>query len=45
VQSRAVGGQARLAYRAPRTGTYYLELKLVEKNTDLVLYRLALARR
>jgi len=45
VQSRAVGGQARLAYRAPRTGTYYLELKLVQKNTDPVLYRLALARR
>jgi subtilisin family serine protease len=46
VQSRAVAGQARLTYRAPRTGIYYLELKLVQKNkTDPLLYRLALARR
>jgi hypothetical protein len=44
VQSRAIGGQARLAYRAPQTGIYYLELKLVQKNTEPVAYRLALAR-
>ena len=44
VQSRAVAGQARLAFRAPRTGIYYLELKLVQKNTEPLLYRLALAR-
>jgi subtilisin family serine protease len=43
-QSRLVGAQARLAYRALKTGTYYLELKLVRKNTDPVQYRLALTR-
>jgi subtilisin family serine protease len=43
-QSRAVGGQARLAYRAVKTGIYYLELKLVRKNTNPVSYRLALTR-
>jgi subtilisin family serine protease len=43
-QSRLVSGQARLGYRALVTGTYYLELKLVQKNTDPVPYRLALTR-
>jgi subtilisin family serine protease len=43
-QSRQVAGQTRLAYRAVQTGTYYLELKLVRKNTDPVAYRLALSR-
>ncbi|MDP9286074.1 MAG: S8 family serine peptidase [Actinomycetota bacterium] len=44
VQARLVAGQARLGYRAPRAGTYYLELKLVQRNTDPMPYRLALAR-
>jgi subtilisin family serine protease len=43
-QSRLVSGQARLAYRATRTGTYYLELKLVQKNVDPLRYRLSLTR-
>jgi hypothetical protein len=44
VQSHQVAGQTRLAYRAGVTGTYYLELKLVRKNTQPVSYRLALTR-
>jgi subtilisin family serine protease len=44
-RSKLAGRQARLAYRARKTGTYYLELKLVQKNTGLpVAYKLALAR-
>jgi subtilisin family serine protease len=43
-QSRLVAGQARLVYRAPTPGTYYLELKLVQKNIDPVTYRLSLTR-
>jgi len=43
-QSRLVAGQARLAFRAPLTGTYYLELKLVQRNAEPVPYRLSLAR-
>jgi len=44
VRSRLVAGQARLAYRAPRSGIYYLELKLVQKNSEPMPYQLALAR-
>jgi subtilisin family serine protease len=44
VQSRLVAGQARLSYRARRSGTYYLELKLVQKNLEPMPYQLALAR-
>jgi subtilisin family serine protease len=43
-RSKLAGGQVRLAYRARKTGTYYLELKLVRKNTVPVAYKLALAR-
>ena len=43
-QSRAVAGQARLAYRAPQTGTYYLELRLGRPSRAPVSYRLAIAR-
>ncbi len=43
-RSRLVGGQARLAYRALRAGTYYLELKLVRTNREPVSYKLALTR-
>lgn len=43
-QSRRVGPQARLAFRAQKTGTYYLEAKLVSQAHDPVQYRLALAR-
>lgn len=45
-QSHFVSGQARLAFRAPLTGTYYLQLKLVQKNdAGPMPYTLALARR
>lgn len=43
-QSRAAGAQARVAYTAKRTGTYYLELKLVQPDFDPTSYRLAVAR-
>ena len=43
-QSRLIAGQARLAFRAPRAGTYYLELKLVQRNVEPMSYQLALAR-
>jgi len=43
-QGRKSGAQVRLAYRAPTTGIYYLEAKLVSKAHDPVSYRLALAR-
>jgi hypothetical protein len=45
-QSRNVSGQARLAFKAPRAGTYYLQLKLVQKNyAGPMPYTLALARK
>jgi hypothetical protein len=44
-ESRAVGAQARVAYRAPATGIYYLEAKLVTQSQDPVQYRLSLVRR
>jgi hypothetical protein len=44
VQGRKAGAQVRLAYRSPKTGIYYLEVKLVSKAQDPVDYRLALAR-
>ena len=44
-KSRAVGRQARVASTAPRTGTYYLELKLDRPTHDPLAYRLAVARR
>lgn len=43
-QSRAVGGQVRVAYRATRTGTYYLELRLKGPTQNPLAYRLAVAR-
>ncbi|HEY7398366.1 MAG TPA: S8 family serine peptidase [Gaiellaceae bacterium] len=43
-QSRAVAGQARVVYRAPVTGTYYLEAKLVTPVPSPVQYRLSLVR-
>jgi subtilisin family serine protease len=43
-QSKPAGAQARIAYRATRTGVYYLELKLVRKTRDPIAYRLAVAR-
>jgi hypothetical protein len=42
--SRRAGVQSRLAYRAAKGGTYYLEVKLVSKAKNPVAYRLALAR-
>jgi subtilisin family serine protease len=44
-RSRRVAGQARLAYRAPAAGIYYLEAKLVSPTRDPVAYRLAVSRR
>jgi hypothetical protein len=41
---RRVGAQVRLAFRAPASGIYYLELKLVSKTHDPVAYHLAVAR-
>jgi subtilisin family serine protease len=43
-RSSRVGGQARLAYRAPVTGTYYVEAKLAAPVRDPVQYRLSLVR-
>jgi subtilisin family serine protease len=43
-RSRRVGGQVRLATRAPATGIYYLEAKLVAPVHDPVHYRLSLTR-
>jgi len=42
---RRVGPQFRLAYTAPESGVYYLELKLVTKTRDPLAYRLSLSRR
>jgi subtilisin family serine protease len=44
-QSRRRGRQARLAFTARTTGTFYLEAKLVSQSHDPVQYRLALSRR
>lgn len=44
LEGRLVGGQERLAFRAPTAGVYFLELKLVTKVRDGVPYRLALVR-
>ena len=44
-QSKRVGTQARLSYRAKRTGTYYIEAKLVSPTRDPVQYTLGLSRR
>jgi thermitase len=43
-QSRTVGSQSRVAYRAIRTGVYYLELRVGSPTFDPLSYRLALAR-
>ena len=44
-QSRAVGRQERLSFKAKKTGTYYLELKLVTPTHDPAQYRLSVSRR
>jgi subtilisin family serine protease len=44
-QSRAVGAQARLSYKVKKTGTYYVEAKLVSQSRDPVQYRLSVSRR
>jgi hypothetical protein len=44
VQSRRVGGQARLTYQARKSGVYYLELRLANGNRLPTQYTLALAR-
>lgn len=43
-QSKSVGGQVRVAYRAPVTGIYYLQAKLVTQSYYPVQYRLSLVR-
>ncbi|NUR75658.1 MAG: S8 family serine peptidase [Thermoleophilia bacterium] len=43
-RSRRIGRQLRLAYRAPATGVYYLEAKLVSPVRNPVEYRLSLTR-
>jgi hypothetical protein len=42
--SRHLGAQERLSFRAPSSGIYYLEAKLVSKTRDPLQYRLALTR-
>jgi len=44
-QSRAVGRQARLSFKAKKTGTYYIEVKLATQSYDPVQYRLSVSRR
>jgi subtilisin family serine protease len=44
-QSHRVGNQMRLAYRATRGGTYYLEAKLFSQTREPAQYRLSLTRR
>lgn len=44
-QSHRAGGQARLAYRAKRTGTYYVEAKLFSQTREPAQYTLSLSRR
>jgi hypothetical protein len=43
-RSRLVGSQTRLGYRAPASGTYYLEAKLTAKTREPLAYRLSVAR-
>jgi subtilisin family serine protease len=43
-RSQLAGSQARLSFRAPVTGIYYLQAKLVAKTRNPLEYRLALAR-
>ena len=43
-ESRPAGGQARLGYRAPATGIYYVEAKLFSQTRLPVQYRLSLTR-
>jgi subtilisin family serine protease len=45
MRSRYSGGQARLAYRATRSGVFYLQAKLLSRTPMRVSYRLALSRR
>jgi hypothetical protein len=42
--SRRVGAQVRLSYRAPAAGVYYLEAKLTAPVHDPVQYKLGLTR-
>jgi hypothetical protein len=42
--SHRAGRQARLSYRATKTGTYYVAAKLVSQTRDPVEYRLALSK-
>lgn len=44
-ESRSVGEQARVAYRAPVSGVYYVQAKLVTPTPNPVQYRLSLVRR
>lgn len=44
-ESRSVGEQARLSYRVPVTGTYYVQAKLVTPTPNPVQYRLSLVPR
>jgi subtilisin family serine protease len=44
-RSRRVGAQARLSYRAPLGGVYYVEAKLASPSREPVQYTLALSRR
>jgi hypothetical protein len=43
-ESRTVGGQVRVGYRAPVTGIYYIEAKLVTQSYYPVQYRLSVVR-
>ncbi len=43
-ESHAVGGQVRVAYKAPVTGTYYVEAKLITQSYYPVQYRLSVVR-
>ena len=43
VQSHRAGAQARLSYRVPKTGTYYIEAKLFSQTREPLRYRLALS--
>lgn len=43
-ESHLAGGQARLSYRAKRTGTYYIEAKLFSQTREPAQYTLALSK-
>ena len=43
--SSRVGGQSRLAYRATRSGVYYVEAKLLTPARAIIGYRLSLTRK